>query len=56
VETIERSRPVVLVEVRDRNLEFVEEFLASRGYRGRRLEELVGVRGSRENRIYIPAE
>lgn len=56
VETLTRSRPSVLIEVKERNRSAVEAFFAGLGYREKRLEEVTGVPGSEENRYYVPGE
>jgi hypothetical protein len=55
-ETIKKWRPYVLVEVADRNLQTVDRYFDSITYRKVTLTELIGVAGSDQNRIYIPAE
>lgn len=55
-ETIRRWRPVVLVEVADRNLETVHTYFEAADYRTATLTELAGVTGSEQNHIYIPRE
>lgn len=55
-DTIERSRPVVLIEIKEKNLATVDLWFRARNYRKRRLEDLIGVRGQEENYIYVPEE
>jgi FkbM family methyltransferase len=52
--TIAASRPVVLVEVKDDNIEQVSSFFAAMDYEEVLLHALCGVDGARENRIYRP--
>jgi FkbM family methyltransferase len=54
--SIAQSRPVLLIEVRDQNLDAADSFLANLDYQRFRLETLIGVAGSRENYIYLPGE
>ena len=53
-QTIRRSRPVVLIEVKDRNRAAVREYFYDLRYAERRLEDLTGVSGSTENYVYLP--
>jgi FkbM family methyltransferase len=55
-ETIKRWRPYVLVEVGTRNLQTVDRYFDAIAYRKVNFAELIGVPGSDQNRIYIPAE
>jgi FkbM family methyltransferase len=55
-ETIKKWRPIVLVEVAERNVQTVDQYFDAIHYRKVTLAELIGVAGSDQNRIYIPAE
>jgi FkbM family methyltransferase len=54
--TLAKWRPMLLVEVKSGNSAAVDEFLTNRGYLRRNLQDLIGVRGSPENSIFIAAE
>jgi len=54
-ETIERCRPTVLIEVKNANVRAVDSYFQNLGYQKFTLADLVGVRGSEENQIYIHA-
>lgn len=54
VKTIQRGRPVILVEIRDRNEAPVFHLLESLGYRRADLNELAGIPGSPGNFIFVP--
>ena len=54
--TISQSRPVILIEIKDRNLQLVGSWFQALSYRRFTLEELIGVHGQLENYIYIPNE
>lgn len=54
VKTISASRPVVLVEVKESNVELVASFFQAIDYREEFLETLCGVKGAPENRIFVP--
>jgi hypothetical protein len=54
VKTIQRGRPVILVEIRDRNEAPVFRLLESLGYRRADLKELAGVPASPGNFIFVP--
>jgi FkbM family methyltransferase len=54
--TIARSRPVVLIEVKDKNLQSVHSWFLALNYQRHRLEDFIPVQGQRENYIYVPAE
>ncbi len=54
--TLEECRPVVIVEVRERNAVEVGGFFERLGYAPARLEDLAGVRGSPQNTIYVPRD
>lgn len=56
METLRRTRPVILVEVRDGNARRVEDLLFPLGYRNQTLSDITGVTGSPENRIFVPSE
>lgn len=53
IETLQRTRPVILVEVRDGNAKRVENLLLPLGYRSQTLSGLTGIAGSPENRIFV---
>jgi FkbM family methyltransferase len=55
--TISRSRPIVLIEVRDHNLHSVDSWFRDLQYRRCRLEDLMsGACGEKENYIFLPTE
>jgi FkbM family methyltransferase len=54
--TISSNMPVILVEIKDQNIVCVTEFLTEIGYQRRQLEELIGIKGSRENYIFTPQQ
>jgi len=53
-QTIRRSRPVVLIEVKDRNRAAVQDYFRDMRYAEHWLQDLIGVPGSVENYVYIP--
>jgi FkbM family methyltransferase len=53
-QTIRQNRPVVLIEVNDKNRAPVQEYFRDMHYAERRLEDVVGVHGSPELYIYLP--
>lgn len=53
-ETIRRNRPVVLLEIKAKNLVPVRNFFSDLGYAERCLQDLAGVAGSEENYIFMP--
>ena len=55
-ETLRESRPLAIVEIGKENRETVRRFFADLGYETRTLEDLIGVPGSRFNRIFVPRE
>jgi FkbM family methyltransferase len=54
--TIGSSRPIVLIEVRDRNLPAVESWFQDLEYERRSLSDLTPAAASPGNYIYIPSE
>jgi len=52
--TIARDRPVVLVEIKERNVADVRAFFQSLGYSETSLQKLAGIAGSSENHIFVP--
>jgi len=54
--TIAESRPIVLIEIRDPNLQTVDLYFFRLKYRRYRLEDFLEVKGHRENYIYVPQE
>lgn len=52
--TLERNRPVVLVEVKPQNLGDVTRFFEARNYRKKKLKDLIGIAGSEENYLFVP--
>lgn len=52
--TLERDRPVVLVEVKPRNLDDVTRFFEARKYRREKLDDRIGIAGSEENYLFVP--
>lgn len=53
-QTIRRNRPVVLIEVKDRNRTAVQDYFRGMRYAELCLQDLIGAPGSTENYIYIP--
>jgi hypothetical protein len=53
-ETIKRNRPVILLEIKAKNLVTVRNFFSGLGYGERSLESLVGTVGMVENHIFVP--
>ncbi|MHB1559261.1 MAG: FkbM family methyltransferase [Isosphaeraceae bacterium] len=53
-QTIRRNRPVVLIEVNDRNRGGVQDYFRDMRYAEHGLDDLIGVPGSTGNRIYVP--
>lgn len=56
VKTIERGRPVILVEVRERNESSVRQFLQGLGYRLVDFKEVAGFEGSPGNYLFFPSD
>lgn len=54
LQTLSRSRPTLLVEIKEPNLDAVRELLAKLDYREHRLADLAGIPGSPENYIFKP--
>ena len=52
--TLVENRPLVIVEIKDKNRAAVESFFARLKYRSRTLTDLVGTPGSWENHIFLP--
>jgi FkbM family methyltransferase len=55
-ETIARSRPMVLVELKKEHVQEVNEWFLNFDYKHCRLEDFIDVPGSRSNHIYTPME
>jgi FkbM family methyltransferase len=55
-QTLATNRPLVLLEVKRRNMDEVCSFFAGLGYRKRKLQDLVGREGSEENSFFVPEE
>jgi FkbM family methyltransferase len=51
--TISSNMPVILVEIKDKNVDSVTEFLSGIGYNRKKLEDIIGIKGSLENYIFI---
>jgi FkbM family methyltransferase len=56
VKTIERGRPVILIEIRERNESSVRAFLDALGYRRVDFKDVAGVEGSAGNHLFLPPE
>jgi FkbM family methyltransferase len=56
VQTLSSCRPIVLLEIKDENLENALSFFNKLNYEEFKLEDLIGISGSRENYIFIPSE
>jgi len=54
IQTLKESRPVVLVESKEPNLQEVRSLLAALDYHEKSLRELVSVEGALQNYIFIP--
>src|ERR1700722_5826924 len=54
--TIERSRPMVLVELKREHVREVDEWFRQWEYKRCRLEDFTDVQGPRSNNIYVPVE
>lgn len=54
IDTLRRTRPVILVEVRERNMNRVKALLEPLGYRQTSLQDMIGVPGGAENFIFLP--
>ena len=54
VRTIESSRPTVLMEIKEKNLNEVSSFFAERNYQKKRLQDFINKDGSEENYIFVP--
>jgi FkbM family methyltransferase len=54
--TIDRCRPVVLIEVKDKNLETVNSWFEVRNFRRYGVEQLFDPKGKNANYLYIPME
>jgi len=54
--TIERWRPTVLLEVKEKNTAEVDLFFSRKRYHAFTLQDLIGLQGSMENVIYVPSE
>lgn len=52
--TIARERPVVLVEINERNIAAVRAFFKALGYSETSLQKLAGIAGSAGNHIFVP--
>jgi FkbM family methyltransferase len=55
-QTIRSNMPVILVEIKDKNIDCVTEFLVNIGYQRQKLEEIIGIKGSLENYIFTPRQ
>jgi FkbM family methyltransferase len=54
IQTITSYRPVILIEIKESNLNAVDEFFKQLNYLKYKLEDLIGIPGSKENYIYVP--
>lgn len=54
VETIKRTQPRILVEVKQDNLRIIDLFLGRLGYRRLSVQHLINHRGSDQNFYYVP--
>ncbi len=54
--TLRRTRPQILIEVRDSNLEAVDRFLESLAFRRVEIKDFIGCHGAIGNYFYIPLE
>jgi len=53
-ETINRYRPLLLIEIKRENERKVFEYLVTKNYMPKRLQEIIGVPGSEENMFFVP--
>lgn len=56
VETLARSRPILLIEIKEQNRSEVFAFFAKQNYQKKKLEDIIGIKGSEENYFFIPRE
>ncbi len=56
MQTLNRYRPTILVEVKDHNLNAVISLLYSLNYQCQKLEDMIRVTSSKENYIFTPIE
>lgn len=56
VQTLTSNRPVVLVEIKQQNVDKAIKFFSKLGYKHTELEDLIGIPGSEQNFIFIPEE
>jgi FkbM family methyltransferase len=54
--TIEQSRPIVLIEVKDDHLQSVNAWFLARNFRHYSLEEVFNLRERNANHLYVPTE
>ena len=54
VKTLRRTRPRILIEVRDFNLAAVDRFLGSLGFQRMDIQTLIGCSGAEGNYLYMP--
>lgn len=52
--TLAANKPVLLVEIKEKNLAEVRNLLTGLGYQEKTLRDLAGIEGSPENHIFIP--
>ena len=52
--TLERNRPIVLIEIKRQNLDDVTAFFEALNYRRKKLDDLIRIEGSEENYIFVP--
>lgn len=56
VKTIEQSRPIVLIEVKDDHLQFISAWFLARNFRHYSLEEVFNLQWKNANHLHVPAE
>lgn len=56
IETLRANRPLLNVEIAERNMEKVASFMAALDYTMRDFHALTGIRGFHENHLFIPNE
>jgi len=54
--TVEGSRPIVLIEVKDDHLQSVNAWFLARNFRHYSLEEVFNLKWKNANYLYVPAE
>lgn len=53
-QVMDSSRPVIMIEIRDNNLNKIEEMVRCTGYKIVKLEDILGAKSSHENYFLVP--